>query len=94
MKLERRGKYPGVKVHLEKDECVLLMEPKGNWLPLVTKLIKNLTKLAKEEPTLLEDRSEEEILATLSKEAIESDLKLKAIGKGADWKKVKVQIEP
>ena len=103
MKIERRGKYPGVKVHLEKGECEMLIKlwesMKGINIAASTtdiaflfKLARKVSNLAEEEPTLLEERSEEEILATLSKEAIESDLKLKAIGKGADWKKVKVEV--
>lgn len=53
---------------------------------------KKITELQIEHPNLLEERTEEEILATLSKEAIESKLKLEAIGKGVDWKKVKVEV--
>lgn len=110
MKIEKRGKYPGVKAHLEKDECELLMSfaadyalahpdktgsikgKESNGIILAFKLGKKIKLLLDEEPGLLQERTEEEILATLSKEAIESDLKLKAIGQGADWKKVKVEV--
>ena len=105
MKVERRGKYPGVKVHLEKDECEVFLElvkdhkkagghvyTQPTYFSLSVKMGQKIASLLKDEPALLEERTEEDIVAALSKEAIEADLKLKEIGKGADWKKIKVEV--
>ena len=105
MKIEPRGKYPGVKIHFDKEECEILLDlveyqsklkkllpPGPLHAQLTMKMAKSIYKLKEEMPTLLEDRTEEEIHATLSKELIESEQKLAAIGKGADWKKIKVEV--
>ena len=94
MKLEARGKYAGVKVHLDKDECLAILTPVSDaWLErFCMKLKRKIEKLQKETPRLLEDKTEEEVIAALSKEAVESKLKLDAIGASADWKKVKVEV--
>jgi hypothetical protein len=110
MKIEKRGKYPGVKVHLEKDECEVLLAlaanyeiayPKGspildggshNYISLSAKMGRKIKLLLAEEPNLLTERTEEEVIAALSKESIESAEKLAAIGKGVDWTKVKVEV--
>lgn len=89
MEIERRGKYAGVKVHLDKDEVEQLVENPTN---ISLKLQTKLKAALKSDPGLLKDRTPEEIHATLSKEAAESKLKLEAIGKGIDWKKIKVQV--
>lgn len=110
MKIETRGKYPGIKVHLDPDECVVFLAlasdhkkegseyqaTSGAQIPsyfsLSVKLGKKIAALREENPTLFDERTPEQIHATLSKELIESQEKLAAIGKGADWKKIKVEV--
>ena len=96
MKIERRGKYPGVKLHLDGEECKAIQEVKflniiGMPKILIT-LVEKVKEAIKEDPSLLEERTEEEIKATLMKEYVESEKKLKHIKDGLDWKKVKVEV--
>lgn len=94
MKLERRGKYPGVKLHLDRGECLNLTSPhpfvRDQMLWAIREKVRDAIA---EDPTILDDRTEEEIHATLSKEAIESKIKLEKLGKKEDWKKVKVEVQ-
>ena len=102
MKIEARGKYPGVKVHLDGDEAkeflnYRLAEKKGiaegsllNFPPtFAQKLGKKIEKLIEEVPHLLEERTEEQILASMEKDLEKIEEQKKAIAKGKDWKKVK-----
>lgn len=96
MKLERRGKYPGIKLHLDKEECeginaVKYLNIIGMPKILIT-LVNEVKRALEEDPSLLEERTEEEIKATLMKEYVESEKKLKHIKDGLDWKKVKVEV--
>ena len=104
MKVEPRGKYAGVKLHLDKDECQKLLNfytsaqdtASGIILSAGTKFLLGMGKKVKDllidHPNLLHDRTDDEIHATLCKEAGESKLKLEAMGKGLDWKKIKVEV--
>ena len=94
MKIERRGKYAGVKLHLDREECekIIGFNPM-NCGRVLNEIIGKIREAIKEDPTILEDRSEEEIQATLMKEYTESEKKLKHIKEGLDWKKVKVTVE-
>lgn len=106
IKVEARGKYPGVKVHLDREHCEILLalaadyKKAGNdkkqaapsYFSLAVGIGKKIASLKEEMPNLLEERTEEQIHATLSKELIESQEKLAAIGKGADWTKIKVEV--
>lgn len=119
MKIESRGKYPGVKVHLDPDEAMILInlakdadkangtedtshpawpisglgKSAKNFVGLSIKLGGKIRDLLADVPNLFEERTEDQILATLSKEAIESKMKLDAIGAKADWKKIKVEVK-
>ena len=110
MKIETRGKYPGIKVHLEPDECEVFLalaadhkkagseyQASGvgmipSYFSLSVKLGKKIAALKQENPTVFEERTPDQIHATLSKELIESQEKLAAMGKGADWTKIKVEV--
>jgi len=99
IKFERRGKYPGVKIHLDREECEALVGKPHN-IPLTTKAFelaamirKKLIRAIEEDPSILEERTEEEIKATLMKEYVESEKKLAHIKDGLDWKKVKVEVQ-
>lgn len=95
MKLEPRGKYPGVKIHLDEKETrdVLDIDDKastGKAWDFIVKLARKIHKLQNDLPTLLEERTEEEIRAELEEERDKSIAKLAAMDKGKDWKKVKL----
>lgn len=96
MKLERRGKYPGVKLHLDGEECEKLLSHEspfhGGSGEILLMIYHQVQKAIEDDPTLLEERSEEEIKATLMKEFVESEKKLAHIKDGLDWKKVKVEV--
>lgn len=82
MKLERRGKYPGVKVHLEPEECSAMVD--GETTPHL-KLRKLIRKAMIEDPSLFSERSEDEIQEELKEERDKALLKLSNIKKGKKW---------
>lgn len=96
MKIESRGKYPGVKVHLDPEECELLMNlaqdvalasaPVKDHIALASKMGKKILALREEEPTLLEERTPEQIKAILAKESEKARLQLEALNKGKGLK--------
>ena len=97
MKIEPRGKYAGVKVHLDGEEAAMFLEwaEKGihlgdetNVIKFASKLGGKIQKLVGEMPNLLEDRTEEQIEKSLKGDAEKIEKQLKAIKKGKDWKKV------
>lgn len=104
MKIEPRGKYAGVKVHLDGEEAGLFLEwaeeyhsyPQTKLHPdkdvkvinFASKLGGKIQKLVGEMPNLLEDRTEEQIEKSLKGDAEKIEKQLKAIKKGKDWKKV------
>lgn len=99
MKIEPRGKYAGVKVHLDGEESQMFLDvykdhSKGgvdytDGYDFAVKLGKKISKLVGEMPNLLEDRTEEQIKEALTGDAEKIEKQLKAMAKGADWKKVK-----
>ena len=113
MKIEKRGKYAGVKVHLEPDECEAFIKlaqdqekvegegansphpsypPKGfNYMTLSTKLGKKISKLLKEEPSLLKERTPEEIQHELEVELESAQKKIHALKTGGNWKEIHVK---
>ena len=102
MKIEARGKYAGVKVHLDGDEAQDFLDyfnanMKGasfkgeiNILPkFALKLGEKITRLIKEVPNLLEDRTDEQVEEALQADLEKIEKQLAAKGEGKDWKKVK-----
>ena len=100
MKVEPRGKYAGVKVHLDGDEAKFLMEAfeahsndaKLQGIPkfgiFALKMGKKVRELLAEEPKLLEDRTDAEVAAILAKEAEKASLQLNAIKSGKKWQNI------
>ena len=97
MKLEARGKYPGVKVHLDREECEAILQatPPSKGIPpgpqqrltaFYFTLRGYLWDAIKKDPLLLEDRTEDQIKAELLAEKEKSEKKLALIAKGKDWK--------
>ncbi len=102
MKLEKRGKYPGVKIRLDEHEAKVFIDlaiavkasqiplsPAASYLTLSAQIGKSIKKMVEADPSVLAPRSEEEIAATLIEEAEKANLKLKALKKGEDWTGIK-----
>lgn len=95
MKIEKRGKYPGVKVHLEPDEVEEVVRFAGSvktetfGVRLLTKLGKKINTLTGEHPDLLEERTDDQIREVLEGELKAAQEKLALMDAGHDWKKVK-----
>ena len=100
MKVESRGKYGGVKVHLDPEECELLIKAVGEGpfgtsfaLPLkhvnlALKMGKKIKDLLEENPELLKERTPEQVAAILAKESEKAALQLNAVKAGKNWAKV------
>lgn len=102
MKIEKRGKYAGVKIHLDAEECSKLIRAAeiedfrqaNNLKPIVVPLKlaiqmgQEIRNLLKEEPNLLQDRSSEEVAAILAKEVEKAQMQLNAVKSGKKWQKV------
>jgi L-fucose mutarotase/ribose pyranase (RbsD/FucU family) len=77
MKLEKRGKFAGVKIHLDAKECEDILSFK-HYIPLdiqtdMSNLIRNAVK---KDSTILDPRTKEEIQAALAKENTKSETRL------------------
>ena len=100
MKIEPRGKYAGVKVHLGGSESQMLIDMwNGSWdenphttqadaFSFAGRLGMKIYQLLKEHPNLLEDRSEEQIAEALQRDKDKIEQQQLAMKKGKDWKKV------
>lgn len=103
MKIESRGKYPGVKLHLEPEEILAVLaieeplEDPANYMDgelteesvkVLKKIIRSIKKLQKETPNLLDERTPEQIAAILIKEAEKSQLQLDTLTKTGQIKKL------
>lgn len=101
IKIEKRGKYPGVKVHLEPDECEafinlakdaekveLIKSPVKSYLTVAIKIGKKMLSVAAEQPDFLIERTPEQVKESLLKDQAKIEEQLKAMGMGKDWKKV------
>lgn len=89
-KLERRGKYGGVKVHLDPDHCINLAKwveknDKAQLAHFCMKVGQDVVALMEKDPTLLKPRSPEEIQAELKEEQVKATMKLAKAGCGLDW---------
>lgn len=95
MKIEPRGKYAGVKVHLDGEEAEMFLDFVGGAptpigankaVKFASKLGEKIRKLQFEVPTLLKERTEEEVKAALLKDQKKIEEQLKAIETGGDWR--------
>lgn len=103
MEAEARGKYAGVKLHLDAKECQnlldwveklgglsKLMKNEQNGLErYVIRTVKALKDLMLEHPDVLKDRTEEQIAAALARDAAKIEKQQAAMKSKQDWKKVK-----
>ena len=98
MKIEPRGKYAGVKVHLDGDEAGAFLkwadgkwstEPNPSLVKFASKLGGKIQRLIEEIPNLLEDRTEEQIKDALEGDQEKIEKQLAALSGGKDWKRVK-----
>ena len=98
MKIEPRGKYAGVKVHLDGDEAMIFSRLWKNGKPdqaepakilsFAIKLGGKINTLLKDMPNLLEDRTKEQIQEALLGDQAKIKKQLDAMKTGSDWKKV------
>lgn len=98
--MEPRGKYAGVKIHLDGEEAqsiltIASLAKTDNGPKLAVPAINFIIKLGKkikgllvEHPNLLEDRTEEEVKEALYKDQDKIEAQLAAMEKGKDWKGV------
>jgi hypothetical protein len=85
VKIEKRGKYPGVKVHLDRDEVRVFLGQMGGYPDLVAKLRREIEKELKEHPDLLEERTPEQIKEELQLELRKAQEKLAKMEQGKQW---------
>lgn len=101
MTLERRGKYPGVKIHLDEVETRrvldILFNPQAltpthpstaapaHAFKFVAKMAKLIEKELVADPTLLDQRTIEEITLELTTERDKAIAKLAKIQEGQSW---------
>ena len=96
MKIEARGKYPGVKVHLDEEETQMFLKLAGSQATYISgpvakfsiKLAGKINTLTSEHPNLVEERTQEEVLAALLRDQAKIQEQLAAIAAKHDWKKV------
>lgn len=95
MKIEPRGKYPGVKVHLDEKECEELLQAyEGGYIKVNVphffglKLAKQIKDLLAEEPDLLTPRTPEQVKAILAKEVEKAKMQLDQVNHGLSHAKV------
>jgi hypothetical protein len=103
VKIEKRGKYPGVKVHLEPDECQVFMalaedielcsvgtheSDAMDYFTIALKIGRKMRKAAKEHPDLLLERTPEQIEAALLSDKEKIEKQLAAGVTTSAWKHV------
>jgi len=97
MKVETRGKYPGVKLHLEPEECEALIKFAAGSTeltklsvvtPLILKMGKKIVALKEDNPKLLDERTPEEVKAILAKEVEKAQLQLKTLVQTGQFKEI------
>lgn len=102
MKVEPRGKFGGVKIHLDPEEAKVLIQaetvdmgyqpgPNPTVIPtwkLALKMGKKIKDLLQEDPSLLQDRTPEQVIAILAKESEKAALQLQQAKAGLDISKV------
>ena len=77
MKLEKRGKFAGVKIHLSAIECMDLVKSAKTRFPLLKRMTHLIHQAIENDPTILENRTSAEIEATLAKERSKAEQRLR-----------------
>lgn len=98
-KSDRRGKYPGCKIHMDDKDCQEFLdwytkykvgeEVEPEAVGFAKRIAKSIKVILTEHPDLLKERTPEQVEESLlrDKKKIEEQLAVKASGK--DWKAVK-----
>ena len=86
MKAESRGKYPGLKLHLDDNECKALLA--GDFPKFKEKVTKIIQSELAEKPAMLEARTTAQVVQSLEKDQAKIVQQLAAIKGGKNWKKV------
>ncbi len=100
MTADKRGKYAGVKLHLDGPESQAILDwakkfkagasGTGKFAKAhLAKVADVINELLAEEPDLLSDRTPEQIKAALIKDQTKIEKQLSTIKVGGDWKQVK-----
>lgn len=84
MKADTRGKFPGIRVHLDRDDCLSFVEArdtgdKKRLRTLATSIAAAIDVVLNETPGALADRTPEQVKAALQKEAAKAAKKLEAL---------------
>lgn len=95
MKIEPRGKFGGVKIHLDADEAQRFLDINPNiqsgtdihfsW-DFARSLREKTAKLLKQTPNLLQDKTDAEVATELNLEKTKAEKKLAAMAAGHNWK--------
>ena len=101
-KADRRGKYPGCKVHFDEKDCQEFLEWHKKWKSGTTgenshieavnfcrKIAKTIKTVMAEHPDVLKERTEEQVRESLLKDQSKIEEQLATMKSGADWKAVK-----
>lgn len=99
MKAEKRGKYSGVKLHLDGPECEFYLKLSKNPTPklfaeagnIAVKIGAKIAKLQAEYPSLLKERTKVEIQHELEVELESADKKIKALKSGGNWQDIHIK---
>lgn len=87
---ERRGKYAGAKLHLDGDDCRIMLDAlaTADNVPLTKmarKMAKAIQELLAQQPDLLSPRTPAQIEAELQEEHIKAGAKLAKLQSGLSW---------
>ena len=87
IKVERRVKYAGVKIHLDGPQAAILAAggPAVEYNELATAIRITTANFIKDDPGSMQDRSAAEVAAILAKESEKAALQLKKFQAGSDW---------
>lgn len=86
MKAEPRGKYAGIKLHLDEKECQAIL--KGEFPDFLKKVGKTISQMMAEHPDMLKERTQMQIVKALKRDQKKIVEQLAAIDKGGNWKAV------
>lgn len=100
MKCEPRGKYAGLKLHLDEKESQEILDwhklhksgnGEGSPVPIAfaRNVAKAMLKILVEHPDMLKERTPAQVLEALNRDRKKIDEQLATIKQKGDWKKVK-----
>lgn len=91
MKVEPRGKYAGVKLHLDENEVKALLDAHKSGkltVPVVADMAQSVSAQLMKDPNMLQARTQAQIIKALKRDQKKISEQLAAIDGGKDWKTV------